>query len=89
LKNATSLRACQFVQEGPEHVIVRAVSSNGTGPEEMMQIRTQLEKLLGPSMRVTAEIATQPVVLPGGKTPLIINRIRRPQLSEPPQPVLQ
>jgi phenylacetate-CoA ligase len=89
LKGATSLRACQFVQERPEHVIVRAVSSNGTGPEEMMQIRAQLEKLLGPSMRVTAEIATQPVVLPGGKTPLIINRIRRPQPLAAPEQVLQ
>jgi phenylacetate-CoA ligase len=89
LKGATSLRACQFVQERPEHVIVRAVSSNGKGPEEMMLIRTQLEKLLGPSMRVTAEIAAQPVVLAGGKTPLIINRIRRPQPLETAQPVLQ
>jgi phenylacetate-CoA ligase len=75
LKEATSLRSCQFVHDRPERVIVRAVSSNGKGPEEMMQIRMKLEQLLGPSMRVTAEIATQPVVLPGGKIPLIINQV--------------
>jgi phenylacetate-CoA ligase len=74
LKQATSLRSCQFVHDRPERVIVRAVSSNGRGPEEMMQIRTKLEQLLGPSMRVTAEIATQPVVLPGGKIPLIVSQ---------------
>jgi len=30
---------------------------------------------LGSSMRVTAEMASEPVSLPGGKIPLIINRI--------------
>jgi phenylacetate-CoA ligase len=75
LKEATSLRSCQFVHDRPERVIVRAVSSNGNGPEEMMRIRAKLEQLLGPSMRVTAEIASQPVLLPGGKIPLIVNQL--------------
>jgi phenylacetate-CoA ligase len=83
LKGATSLRSCQFVHDRPERVIVRAVSSSGKGPEEMMGIRTQLEQLLGPSMRVTAEIASQPVLLPGGKIPLIINQFRRQKAAEP------
>ena len=83
LKEATSMRSCQFVHDRPERVIVRAVSSSGKGPEEMMGIRTQLEQLLGPSMRVTAEIASQPVLLPGGKIPLIINQFRRQKAAEP------
>lgn len=84
LKQATSLRSCQFVHDRPERVIVRAVSSNTKGPEEMMQIRAKLEQLLGPAMRVTAEIASQPVVLAGGKIPLIINRIKPHNSSERP-----
>ena len=83
LKEATSLRSCQFVHDRPERVIVRAVSSNVKGPEEMMHIRTKLEQLLGPSMRVTAEIANNPILSPGGKIPLIINRVG--QQSSPEQ----
>ena len=85
LKEATSLRSCQFVHDRPERVIVRAVSSSAKGPEEMMQIRGKLEQLLGPSMRVTAEIASQPIVLAGGKIPLIINRLKQQNLSERPR----
>jgi phenylacetate-CoA ligase len=73
LKDATSLRFCQFVHDRPERVVVRAVSANGHAHEEMMQIRSRLQELLGPAMRVTAEIASEPIVLPGGKIPLIIN----------------
>jgi phenylacetate-CoA ligase len=87
LKEATSLRSCQFVHDRPERVIVRAVSSNDKGSGEMMQIRLKLEQLLGPSMRVTAEIATHPVVLPGGKIPLIINHMSRQKQVESPHQV--
>ncbi len=72
LKDATSLRYCQFVHDRPERVIVRAVSANGGAHEDMMAIRSKLQKLLGPAMRVTAEIAAEPLVLAGGKIPLII-----------------
>jgi phenylacetate-CoA ligase len=82
LKEATSLRSCQFVHDRPERVIVRAVSSNDKGPEEMMHIRRKLEQLLGPSMRVTAEIASQPVFLPGGKIPLIVNQLKPNKSAE-------
>ena len=73
LKDATSLRFCQFVHDRPERVIVRAVSANGRAHEEMMLIRSNLQNLLGEGMRVTAEIAAEPLVRPGGKIPLIIN----------------
>ena len=59
-RRAPSLRSCQFIHDRPERVVVRAVAGNGSGPEEMMRIRTKLEQLLGPSMRVTAEIANEP-----------------------------
>jgi phenylacetate-CoA ligase len=73
LKDATALRFCQFVHDRPERVIVRAVSANGRAFEEMMLIRSKLQNLLGEAMRVTAEIAAEPLVRPGGKIPLIIN----------------
>jgi hypothetical protein len=41
----------------------------------MMQVRTALEALLGPAMRVTAEIAEAPLTRPGGKTPLILEHV--------------
>ncbi len=72
LKGGSSLRSCQFIHDRADRVIVRAVSGNSSGPEEMMRIRTKLEQLLGPSMRVTAEIAEEPYMLPGGKIPLIV-----------------
>jgi hypothetical protein len=56
-------------------VVVRAVAGNGRAAQEMMNIREELQHLLGASMRVTAEIATEPLVFPGGKIPLIVNRV--------------
>ncbi|MGA9569492.1 MAG: hypothetical protein WBS17_05360, partial [Candidatus Acidiferrales bacterium] len=73
LKDATALRFCQFVHDRPERVIVRAVPANGRAFEDMMLIRSKLQNLLGEAMRVTAEIAAEPLVRPGGKIPLIID----------------
>jgi len=75
LKEATMLQFCQFIHEQPERVVVRAVASNSHAAQEMMGIRRDLQQLLGGTMRVTAEIATEPVVFPGGKIPLIVNRV--------------
>jgi phenylacetate-CoA ligase len=73
LKDATALRFCQFVHDRPERVVVRAVAADSRAREEMMQIRGRLQELLGPAMRVTAEIAAEPLARTGGKIPLIIN----------------
>jgi phenylacetate-CoA ligase len=77
LKGATSLRFCQFVHDRAERVVVRAVAGNDLAAQEMMKIREELQQLLGESMRVTAEIAAEPLVFPGGKIPLIINRMEQ------------
>ncbi|HEY0704882.1 MAG TPA: AMP-binding protein [Candidatus Acidoferrales bacterium] len=82
LKGGTSLRSCQFIHERPDRVVVRAVPGNSRGAEEMMRIRTKLEQLLGPSMRVTAEIAVGPLTLPGGKIPLIVNQATAKRFAE-------
>jgi phenylacetate-CoA ligase len=75
LKQSAALRFCQFIHDRPEHVIVRAVPSNGHAAEEMMEIRADLQKLLGPAMEVTAELAAAPLSRPGGKIPLIVNQV--------------
>jgi phenylacetate-CoA ligase len=77
LKGATSLRFCQLVHDRSERVIVRAVAGSDRAAQEMMKIREELQHLLGNSMRVTAEIAAEPLVFPGGKIPLIVNRVEQ------------
>jgi phenylacetate-CoA ligase len=75
LKGTTSLRFCQFVHDRSERLVVRAVAGSDRAAQEMMKIREELQHLLGASMRVTAEIAAEPLVFPGGKIPLIVNRV--------------
>jgi phenylacetate-CoA ligase len=77
LKRATSVRFCQFVHDRSERVVVRAVAGSDRAAQEMMKIREELQHLLGDSMRVTAEIAEEPLVFPGGKIPLIVNRVEQ------------
>lgn len=74
LKQTSSLRFCQFVHERSSQITVRAVPSDGHATDEMMRVRASLQELLGPSIQVTAVIAAEPLVGPGGKIPLIINR---------------
>ena len=82
LKQATSFRWCQFVRDRPNHVVVRAVARAAFHNEhragDLMQIRSDLQNLLGASMRVTAEFASAPVTRRGGKIPLIVNEVATP-----------
>jgi phenylacetate-coenzyme A ligase PaaK-like adenylate-forming protein len=75
LKQSASLRFCQFIHDRAERVVVRGVPSNGRAAEELMHIRAGLQDLLGPAMKVTAELAAAPVSRPGGKIPLIVNQV--------------
>lgn len=77
LKQSTSLRFCQFIHELRERVVVRAVASNGSALEEIMRIRGGLQELLGPQMEAVAILAQEPLEGPGGKIPLIVNKVRR------------
>jgi phenylacetate-CoA ligase len=77
LKHSSSLRSCQFIHDRPERVVVRAVPSNGHATEDAMRIRASLQEMLGPGICVSAEIAAEPIARPGGKIPLIVNRVRQ------------
>lgn len=75
LKGTDSFRFCQFVQDQPGHVILRAVASNGKAPAELAIIRERLQKVLGKQMRVSAALAHAPLVRAGGKIPLIVQQV--------------
>lgn len=85
LKEAASLRFCQFVHSRADRVVVRAVSVARVGDssmqsratQEVMQIRARVQHLLGENIRVTAELAPAPISRPGGKIPLIISEVRQ------------
>ncbi len=77
LKDASSLRFCQFVHHSPHRVAVRAVARDrAKALGELMQIRAALQHLLGPKMEAIAELAAAPLSRPGGKIPLIVNQVK-------------
>lgn len=76
LKNTSAFRFCQFVQEGPEKVVVRAVPSNGNASEELGRVRAELARILGENVMVSTVLATEPLVRAGGKIPLIVQQVR-------------
>ena len=85
LKQATSLRFCQFVHSRSDRVVVRGASAALTADasaqaratQELMHIRAHVQQLLGENIRVTAELAAAPISRPGGKIPLIVNEVRQ------------
>jgi phenylacetate-CoA ligase len=74
LKQASSLRFCQFVHDRPNRVVVRAVASNGLATGEVSAICARTGDLLGPNVEVTFQLATEPLARPGGKIPLIVDQ---------------
>jgi phenylacetate-CoA ligase len=74
LKDASSFRFCQFVQDGPGHVLVRAVPNNGEerAHKDLITICDKLRKVLGSDMQVAATLAESPITRAGGKIPLIV-----------------
>ena len=82
LKRATSFRFCQFIHDRTNHVVVRAVARgnlvDGHTADDLMQIRSDLQGLLGASIQVTAEVASGPIVRRGGKMPLIVDEVAAP-----------
>jgi phenylacetate-CoA ligase len=77
LKQSTSLRFCQFVQDRAEHVFVRGVAGNGHSHEDISKICLRLKQLLGSGMQVDTELAAEPLARAGGKIPLIVNQVPR------------
>ena len=74
LKDSYAFRFCQFLQEAPDRVMVRAVAGNGKAAEELADVRLHMQKLLGSGVQVTAQLAAEPIVRAGGKIPLIVKQ---------------
>jgi phenylacetate-CoA ligase len=74
LKGASGFRFCQFVQDQPGRVLVRAVPNNGEkgAYKDLVTICEKLRKVLGNEIQVAATLAETPIVRAGGKIPLIV-----------------
>ena len=77
LKDSYSFRFCQFLQHAPDRVVIRAVAANGKASEELAEVRLRMQRLVGSSVQVTAQLALQPIVRAGGKIPLIVQQAAR------------
>lgn len=74
LKDAVSFRFCQFIHDGSNSLLIRAVAnSREPASSELVEVCANVRKLLGPSMEVSAIIEAEPVMRAGGKIPLILN----------------
>ena len=72
LKGTTAFRFCQFLQQEPGQVLVRAVGEGEQARNELSKVRNEIARLLGDGSTVATELADVPVMKAGGKTPLII-----------------
>ena len=72
LKDSYALRFCQFVHDGRDRVLVRAVPAEQGAAEQVSEIRERLQHLLGLGIHVSAELCSEPIKRPGGKIPLIV-----------------
>lgn len=75
LKDALAFRFCQFVQSERDLVMVRVVAADHRAVEELAMIQQKLQAMLGKEIRVTGELATEPIVRAGGKIPLIVRQV--------------
>jgi phenylacetate-CoA ligase len=82
LKGARGLRFCQILHEQPGHVVIRGVASDVGAYDDVMMIRANLQKILGPAISVSAMLADNPIIRAGGKIPLIVQSLAK-QSAEP------
>ena len=74
LKDSHAFRFCQFLQDAPDRVIIRAVAANGNAPQELAGVRLRIQNLFGAGVQVSAQLAPEPIVRKGGKIPLILQQ---------------
>jgi phenylacetate-CoA ligase len=75
LKQAFSFRFCQFVHDGHDRLLVRAVSSSPQAAKsDLDQVCANVRRLLGPGMDVAGSLEIEPIMRAGGKMPLIVRQ---------------
>jgi len=72
LKGTTAFRFCQFVQQKPGQVLVRAVGAGERAEGELRKVQSEIASLLGKDSVVETELAAAPIMKSGGKTPLVL-----------------
>jgi phenylacetate-CoA ligase len=81
LKNKVSFKACQFIQNSENEIIIRVVPDRSRDfSRELMEVRKHLQDMAGEGVSISEEIAREPLRRGSqGKIPLIVSNIRRSQ----------
>lgn len=72
LKGTTAFRFCQFIQQTPGQVLIRAVGEGQDAERELLKVRQEIAALLGEGSEIETKLASKPVMKAGGKTPLVL-----------------
>ena len=77
LKDKVSFKACQFIQDKIEEIVIRIVpDSTGNLKKELTEVKQELGKMVGPGVTIEALIETEPLRRGNqGKIPLIISHV--------------
>ncbi len=79
LKNKVSFKACQFIQNSEEEIVIRVVPDNSMDfRKELTEVKKHLQDMAGEGVFIQEEIASEPLRRGSqGKIPLIVSNIRR------------
>jgi len=80
LKGTTAFRFCQFIQREAGQVLIRAVGEGEHAEHELRKVRQEIKVLMGEQSDIETELASTPVIRPGGKTPLIVQQSKQSEL---------
>lgn len=75
LKDKTSFKACQLIQESTEKIVIRIVPGNGHYEKDRDSLRADLQKLLGARVAFEVVESDRPLTRAQGKIPLILNKL--------------
>jgi len=74
LKNKTSFKACQFIQQDQNTIIVRVVPRDSSAWIEAKDVRKGLYDILDRPVNILIEESDKPIQFENGKIPLIISK---------------
>lgn len=79
LKNKVSFKACQFIQNSEEEIVIRVVPDKSMDfRKELSEVKKHLQDMAGEGVSIQEEIASEPLRRGSqGKIPLIVSNIRR------------
>jgi phenylacetate-CoA ligase len=83
LKDKVSFKACQFIQEKTDEIVIRIVpDASGSVNREISEVRRELEKMVGRGVVIGELIEKEPLRRGSqGKIPLIVSHIKPANLN--------